>query len=1128
MAAITLKDLMDPLSKMAAAIEKNTQKLDAVILAVTGGAGDSLNQELFKELQVQTSLLRTIAGNTTGGGGIKIEGKQVDQDKLKEGASAIKMLGGGASSLASGLLIFMLVPKSVIKKFVTTITDLMAAFDAIDEKKVEKGSNAFQTIASSISQFAKGLALAGILFIPAMLGAGLVLLALKILMPTFEMLGDSEKRIDKGAEVLNLMGTALSSFAKGLVLAAIGSAIGILFTPIIVLAMIIIGGAFALLGSLDKTIKNGARSVKRMGNALIFFSAGLVFFALASMFILMQPVILLAMVGTLILIGGAFAILGIFNKSIRKGAVAVFLMGIGLVLFSIGYLIFAYAVKDITMDGILMQVGLLVGLGIGFGILGKMFTSIVKGAFSVAAIGIGLLVFSLGYLPFAYVTKDMTLESVAIQGGILLMLGLEFAAAGFGSLFILAGAAAFAAIGVALLALAPGLLAIQKVNFTEDDSIKLATMLSGVKSAFLGGSNADEGFFSKIGGAITGAVDSVRMIEAAAGFVAAGVALKILAYGLTAIKAVGWNDELSKELVTILNGITTAFALAGSSEQVPSSSFFGQMFGFKRTAVEEGIASVLGAGRALTNISKGLMAFQSLIKAKVKFGTPDEGGRYKEGTLGHAVTNTIGFINEAFAAVGDQGNVQAGGVFSTLFGIKKNKVAEGIESVLGAGRALTNISKGLMSFQSLIKDKVKFGTHDKDGRYKEGTLGHAVTNTVGFINEAFAAVANQGNVQAGGVFSTLFDIKKNKVAEGIESVLGAGRALTKIATGLESFQALIKAKVKFGTHDKDGLYKEGTLGHAVTNTLGFVNEAFAAVADQGNVQAGGVFSTLFGIKKNKVAEGIESVKGAGKELTNIATGLKLFQDMVDKEIDFSKGGKLATAVSKALGFVGDAFALIGGNEESDSSFNGLLKWDENLVKKGMDAVKGAGTELTNIAKGLQVFSELKDPTAVANSIKSIFTSIGDTFTFYYAKPMFKSQLDHMQGFVTEISTNAKKGYIDKAADGMQKIAVAVNSIDKNKAESFGNLFKGAGELTDNKAAFEALLNAVQEIRQSLAGEAPAAATPAAGTPSGTPAPVNQTGLQPTLNQISAALGRLNGTMSSLPGAIQSIKIVVEN
>jgi hypothetical protein len=1024
MAVITLKDLMDPLAKIAAATENNTKKLDDVISAVIGGAGASLNQELFKELQIQTTLLRTIAGNT--GNSIMGGSDGGNTDKLKQGAEAIKLLGGGAASLSFGLLTFMLIPKSAITKFTETIRQLMDTFNEIDENKVKEGAESFQLIANSIGRFARGLALASILLIPGIIGAKLLMLGLNMILPTFERLGDAEQNVERGAEILDLMGRSLLQFTKGLVLAAIGAAIGVLFTPVIVLSMLLIGGAFAILGSADKLIRPGAKSLRVMGRSLISFSIGLVTFALASMFVLSNPIILLAMVGTLILLGGAFAILGIVSAPIRKGASALFLMGISLIAFSIGYFIFSLVTKNVTLEQIGIQSSILLGLGLAIGLIGMGLASVVKGTIAIALMGIGLLIFGLGYLPFAAIVKGTTAEDVAQQAGLLLALGLEFAAAGLAAILIMPGAAAYAAVGIGLALLSIGLKAIKKVDFTEKDSIKLVTMLSGVKSAFLGGDNAEKGFFSKLGGAITGTVDSVAMIAAAGSFAAAGVALKLLAYGLTAFKKIGWNNTLSLELTTALTGITTAFAAAGGSEQVPSSSFFGQIFSFKRTAVEEGIMSVMSAGRALSKIAEGLKSFKSLVDSNIKFGSPDSAGNYEKDTLGYAVVNTVGFINQAFAAVADTGNVQAGGFFNTLFNIKKNKVAEGISAVSGAGKELTNIVNGLAGFQTLIDKKINW------------------TN----------------------------------------------------------------------------------LGNAISMSLGFVGSAFATIG--GKESTDSAFFGMLQWNENEVKKGVNAVSGAGKELINIAEALSKFQSMIVDKVDFNIIGQ---GIKTSLTLVGDAFAIIGGKEVKDDAWGGMLKWDESTVSKGIANVKGAGTELLNIAEGLQAFADLKDPKAVATSIKEIFTSVGNTFTYYYKDPKFKNNVNHMQGFITEISNNAKKGYLDKAAKGMDRIAKAVNSIDKSKAESFANLFKGAGELTDNKQAFNSLLTAVKEIRDSLAGgSAPITAGPSV-QPGGNPMPINtnaqsNTGLTPVLTQLSTTLNAVQIALTQLPAQIQSIKITV--
>jgi hypothetical protein len=1120
-----LKDLMDPLAKIAKSTEDTSTKLDAVVAAFTGGSG---SQAMISELQTQSNILSAIELNTRGGSGIQVNGKQIDQDKLKEGAEAIKMLGGGAASLAFGLLTFMLVPKNVIKKFTATIKDLMAAFDEVDEKKVKEGAAAFQMIAQSIGQFARGLAAAAFLLIPGLLGVVLLKTAVDLLIPTFEKLGQKSEDINKGAESLGIIKDSLLKFAKGLVWVAVGAAIGLIVSPIIILAITVFALTFAMLGKFDKSIKKGATALHLMGKALVWFGAGLVVFALASMFILAKPIILLAMVASLVLVGGAVALLGLVDKQIRKGSIALAVLGIGLAVFSIGYMIFAWAVKGVTLKDIGIQAAILLGIGLVTALAGFAMSYIVQGAIAVAAMGLGLLVFSLGYLPFAAVTKDMTIGDVGVQSGILLALGLEFAAAGFGALFILGGAAAFAAVGVSLAILSGGLLAFKSIKFSDTDATNLTTTLVGVKAAFLGTEvGTDEGFFSKLGGAITGAVDAVRMTEAAVGFTAAGVSLMVLSKGLNSFKSVSWTDDLSTELVTMLNGVTTAFALAGEEKQVPSTSFFGQMFGFKANSVEEGIRSVMGAGKALTNIAKGLKDFQSLINSGIKFGTPNKEGHYNEGTLGYAVTNTIGFIRTAFAAVGGKGRTRGGGFFDTLFDVKRNKVEEGIRSVMDSGKALTNIVNGLKSFQALIDSGVKFGKPNKEGDYVEGTLGYAVTNTVGFISKAFAAIADKGRVRGGGFFATLFDVKKNKVAEGIESVKGAGKELTNIATGLKSFQEMV---------DKDIDWDK--LGETIKKAVTFVGEAFASIGSGENEQSDGWF--IFSWDENKIKKGIDAVGGAGKELTNIVNGLKSFQALINSGVKFgtpNADGRyddpttLGYQIVNTLTLVGDAFANIGGRETSDGWF-GMNLWDENSVKKGIDNIDGASDKLIDIAKSLKAFADLKNPKTIAKSIKEIFTSIGNTFTYYYEKPRFRSQVDHMQGFISEISKNAGKGLIHKAADGMSKMAAAINKIDADKAESFANLFKGAGELTTNTMAYFQLLNAVEDIRDALSGSSDEGLFSKIGGALGDAITGggkdndSEKGLGTTLKGIDSTLANLNSTMSQLPSSIQAMKITV--
>tara|TARA_B100000902_G_scaffold297386_1_gene284477 strand:- start:1036 stop:2328 length:1293 start_codon:yes stop_codon:yes gene_type:complete len=363
---------------------------------------------------------------------------------------------------------------------------------------------------------------------------------------------------------------------------------------------------------------------------------------------------------------------------------------------------------------------------------------------------------------------------------------------------------------------------------------------------------------------------------------------------------------------------------------------------------------------------------------------------------------------------------------------------------MGAGKALTSIAEGLTAFSKLVEKDVDF-------EY----VGQQIELTVGFIQRAFAAVADEGNVEAGGFFNSLFGIKKNKVAEGLSAVQGAGAALKDIAIGLTEFQKLVESKVDFDA-----------VGAAISKSVGFVQEAFSAVAEQGNVQAGGFWGSLLGIKKNKVQEGIQSVQGAGTELEKIANALSTFSGIENVE-------EVAGKIKVTLGLVGDAFASIGGseNEESDSAFFGMIKWDENKIQKGIEAVDGAGAALTDIAEGLKSFSGDFQPEAVATSVGKLLTSIGTAFSdLYTANPEMSEELDDFKSFIVTLGDVAEKGQLDKAADGISKIADSINKIDVDKAVSFGNLFNSASDLSSNRGAYRALARAVEDIRDIMVAD----------------------------------------------------------
>ena len=1137
MAAVTLKDLMDPLTKIEAAAQSTNEKLDALIAVSTGGGGGGdFTKEVVNQLEKQTDLLRVIANSGSDSSNSNQVGLLIDeafaQTQLlsaieantsrnplggmfsKKGGKAKKSnagatledLGLGAKLTAKAMMLWLLVPKKALSKFKGFVTSTLDSFESVKPKRVEAGAKAVSLVSAAAMISAK--AMMKWLFVPEKAVDKFTNYIIKL---DKALSKTQPKNAKKGAKALGAMGDSIMKFSKALALSAILLIPGMLAIPFLILSMTVVGGAIALLGGkkLSQRIGRGARTLDKVGDALKSFAIGIGLFALSTMFIILAPPILIGMVASLVLIPGAIAILGgkKMSKRIRRGALGLAILGVALIPFALGLAIFSMATKGNGIGDVLIQGATILAIGASAALVGKFgISNILQGALALAVNGLGLMVFSLGYVPFAKATKGLGLGDVLVQSGILIAIGGIMALAGLAVAATagaaLLGPALYAAAGLALQELAPGLLDMKKVDYSKKDAENLSFTLGAVAAAF-SGVDPEAGFLSNVGNVFSRVVQSGTGVAAAAMYGAAGLALQELSVGLTKFKAVGFTEADSQELAVALGSVSGAFAQAGGEPASPGG-LFGAVFGntFSPNATERGIDSVMDSGKALAEITKGLAAFLDL-KKKYKL---DAAAFQEGGFLAVSIADTLGFLSKAFASIGGMETEDSWGPFKW----DENKVEKGIDAVKGSGRALSDITGGLKAFLDLQKNYGLTTESFQEG----GFLATAVKDTLGFVSKAFGTIGGMEVEDGWGPFSW----DENVVEKGVDAVKGAGQELTNIATGLKTFQELVEKEIDF----KPG----GKLANAVTNSLSFVSTAFSAIG--GMEETDGWF--IFSWDENSVEKGIDAVKGAGAELSNIANGLKAFADM-STTVDFSKKGKLATAVKNALSFVGSAFMKIGGMEETDG--NWLFSWDENLVQKGIENVDGAGTALTDIAKGLQSFADLENPAAIAQSIETIFTSIGDTFVKYYKDPTFRNDLDHMQGFITELSTYAQDGSLAKAATDIQSISNAVNSIDSMKADSFAKLFKGAGELSSNAKAYQQLAEAVEEIKDIMSGQGESFGESVGRSISdvfggGDDKKKESGGMGKTLARMNSTLGRLNSTMGQLPASIQSIKIIVED
>ena len=644
----------------------------------------------------------------------------------------------------------------------------------------------------------------------------------------------------------------------GLGVAIIGFSVAMaLAGPLLVTAIpaiIALSGTIFLLGKTfenvdTKKMKEGSDALKSLGVGILAMGLGFMVFNVV------KPESVLLGIGALVGVAGVLLLLDKFSsgKNIRETSLALITTGLAIGAIGIGMAIFQK--MDISFETIMMST-LAVGLvGITMALAGKFSGEILKGSAVMILAGIPLAIigFSLGMFAKSMASVSASgmgpWEFLGYVAATVTSIGAIMGVAGLAAPFILAGAASMIVAGAALIVLTKGLAAFATANFGEEESKNLTFALAGIRAAFTGTEGKSDGFFSSVGSAFAGVMDAGAMAASAAGFIAAGFALGQLSKGLTKFQEVNWDNEDTVKLTTMLTGISGAFAIAGGGEVKDAGGILG-VIGIKTNDTEEGIRSVMDAGDALIGIVEGLIAFQGLIDQNVDFDV-----------LGSSITKTVGFVQQAFASIGSEDKVESGGFFSSLLGIDSTATEEGIRSVMDAGDALTGIAEGLIGFQKLIDSNVDFEV-----------LGSAISTTVGFVQSAFAAIGGEEKVESGGFFSSLFGVDSTKSEEGIRSVMDAGDALTGIAEGLIAFQKLAES-------DIDPV----KLAESITTIVGLVSQAFAAIGGGERVESGGFFSQLFNVDSNATEEGIRAVSGAGEQLSEIATGLKAFTEIVEPE-----------------------------------------------------------------------------------------------------------------------------------------------------------------------------------------------------------------------------------------------------
>lgn len=1027
MAAFSVKDLMSPMSKIEKTLE-DTSKTTKSILEVVTGISEKMSYfaAITTRLdKISTQLAALVKRKASEKALEKIKARSNKNSSIKEGVELLGALGVSVKNFSEGLLIFALVPKSVSEKLAQSITKIANSLNNVENAKdALKTAQLLGDVGKALFVFTGMIALTAPLIIADALLIPLIALEINMFVNLIAGRG-RDKQLKEGIEnslKLGLVGVNLLEFMGTVLLAGILAVPTMITLPAIWLTTLAITQIMSSAGKKAGHIAKGSLVLAAAGVALISLGISLLIFSVAIIPFAKDPMKILIMGGVLATVGLIFAAAGIVAGPIALGALAMTAVAIPLILLSASLLLFSIAINVFGKgDKIEQMKQIITGVGMSFATVGAMAILIIPGALSMVAAGASLVVVSIGLLLYSLAVRNVRDQEQFADGlnTVITGIGESYAKAGLMSPFILAGSLAMVPAAIALILLSVGLKVFKSVNWNPDeekgDTAKLVSAFAGIRAAFLGTDPKNEkgigGFFKKVGGVITGAVDAVRMVESAMAFIAAGHALILVSFGLKQMKKLNWTENDTIALSQTLTTMSAAFEAVGKAGNVTKTTvqggLLGRLFGgfsVDKNVVKEGIDSVLGAGKALKDISKGLVEFTHWYQANEKLiDMSDENSPFFI-----ALRTTITSVGQAFAKVGNEGEQ----VEKHFLGFTWNKsaAAEGIDSVKGAGQALKDIATGLVEFTKWYQANEKLIGFDPENPDNETPFFSALKNTVTSVGNAFAAVGGGQTVSKGWF---IFKWDKNAAAEGIDSVKNVEAALTGITNGLISFTNFYnsnKSALEGTTFDESGIPNGGLMG-MLYNVLKSTGDAFATIGGNRTTKKWGIFSW----DKNAVAEGIKNVEGVQDAI----------QDVVDGTLMFIKSG-IKTEDAKLLSEL-----------------------------------------LTSMGNGFGALSKINLKTQ-GSRFESFSERFKSGFDIIYKTQNAEKRMNNVNKVMFTLERQVRLNTFRKAADGIKKIADAVNSIDIEKGQAFSDLFVATSKLKDNSQYYEDLKKAVEDIRNILA------------------------------------------------------------
>jgi len=610
--------------------------------------------------------------------------KTPELETLKDLSSVLntyKKIGGSDKKITKGV--------EVAKNFLTSILKIFSdkEFKKLNTAKMTETVAVIKSLGGSILEFSASLAKTLLLAAPAWLGwiaiRGLIASALE----TFNVMCSKKnmKKIQQGGLALSTMSAGLLAFTASLALstlivAGMGMGLGVGKMGLAALGAL---GVFALAFGTFYLFSEVLGKTKNVKNALIgslaltIMSAGLLTFALA-----MKSTSFLT--PTDFLTGGALLVIG---------ALAITIIG---------------------------AIGLISG--------GALYGFALLGAVTLAAMSVSLILFASSIKAVSLMSIDS--ESLTGFKTSAELLVSTFVTLSVGALLALPAAISMLTIALSTILVCTALTVLSNMKIFNDGGAKLkdkianfSVALNNLKGAFLGEEPKEEGFWGKLGGAVTGlvggTVDMIRAIEASVMFLTLSTSAIGIAKALEKLSEFDTNKISigAKGLNLVLSELSKTFSEDDNKE----------LFKTLGKAII-GVKSFEMLGAGISNMATGIALFAELEANGIPQydSNGKQTGRFTKvnyAKITDSIVNIAKSLADAFSnpIFTEVTTISCDGFWGTM-GAKKvvPKFAAALESFGSLGVVMDGLSKMVNTFGGDIDSKkVKAGIKTTFGTIKE-------------------------------------------------------------------------------------------------------------------------------------------------------------------------------------------------------------------------------------------------------------------------------------------------------------------------------------------------------------------------------------------------------------------------